>query len=173
MNKPITHIPLSLVKELVRYEPETGVFFWVSGRLIGKRADYKSGVGKKNASRNPGGRYLKIDGHNIGANRVAVLLMTGRWPELQVDHENGNRQDNRWANLREATHSQNNMNKRCYRSNKLGLKGIIETSPGKFRAKVDIDKRRIHIGYFDSAEVAFAARLVAIQQIHGSFARAA
>lgn len=174
----MTELTATRLRELLRYDPETGHFYWLrfKGRAVsarnGKRAGHLSDP-KSKSLRYRESWIVGVDGLQFGASRLAVLYMTGSFPRHQVDHRDGDRLNNKWDNLREATQSQNGMNKRCYKNNRLGLKGVIEVYPGKFRAKLDINNRRVHVGYFDSAEQAFAARLAAIQAAHGNFARAA
>lgn len=53
---------------------------------------------------------IKVGGRYLPQHRVAWKLMTGKWPQAEVDHINRNRADNRWCNLREASKAQNAQN---------------------------------------------------------------
>ena len=97
------------LKELLHYDPDTGVFTWKKGR---QGRIKKGGI----AGNEDQSGYCKIvvKGKRYGAHRLAFLYMEGYFPEHQVDHINRDRGDNRWVNLREATHTCNMRN--CSRS---------------------------------------------------------
>lgn len=54
---------------------------------------------------------VKLDGYCYRAHRVIFLMMTGRWPKPTCDHISRNTLDNRWSNLREATHAEQTANR--------------------------------------------------------------
>jgi hypothetical protein len=88
--------------------------------------------------------------------------MYGKWPEGEIDHINGNKADNRICNLRDVDRSTNQQNAKKAQSNNksAGLLGVsLHKSRNKFRAQITYDKKRHHIGYFDTAELAYAAYL--------------
>lgn len=121
--------------------------------------------------------YLRItiDGRRYLGQRLAFLYMTGAWPADKAEHENLDRADNRWANLRPATNSQNQMNTRAKSSNKHGFKGVsLHKASGKFRAQITAgndDRKRRHIGLFETAEQAATAYDAEARSMHGEFAR--
>lgn len=99
--------PIEWLRSRVRYLPDTGDLVWAeTGELVG--CDTETYPGKE--YRRWGVTYDGSQQH-LYVHRVAFALMTGEWPFL-VDHKNGNSLDNRWSNLREATASQNALNKR-------------------------------------------------------------
>lgn len=83
------------VKELLDYEPDTGVFRWKSSRRPGHNG--------KIAGKTGNGTYryavIGIDGRNYGISQVAWLYMYGEWPSRQLRFVNGNGADARIANL--------------------------------------------------------------------------
>lgn len=83
--------------------------------------------------------------------------MTARWPR-EVDHINRNTLDNRWDNLREVTHAENEANKAAYRNSKTGIKGIFRQKNGTFRVAVQRNWKRVELGIFTSIEAAVEAR---------------
>lgn len=119
----------------------------------------------------PGGRTFYAR-HSITSRRQIALhtFLTG-WPF--VDHANGDGLDNRRANLREATAAQNNRNVSCERRNNTsGFKGVCwKTANRRWIAQIGADWRRMHIGYFDTAEQAALAYDAAALELHGEFAR--
>lgn len=137
---------------LVSYDPVTGIMKWMDGRQITCTNDK---------------RYLvfKSKGRQFYAHRVAWLLMTGQWPQ-DVDHINQIRSDNRWCNLREASRSQNAIN----RSIPAGV--TFDKRLQRFEARIQKLGRRKRLGYFASFEEAKAARLNAERKLFGDFAPA-
>jgi hypothetical protein len=155
------------LKELLHYDPETGHF---TARVTrGRRI-----AGVRTSCVTTGG-YIKlsVDYKRYYGHRLAWLYVHGRWPSEQIDHINHITSDNRIANLREATRSQNSANCGPRRNNKSGKRGVIFLrQTGKWRASIRKDKRRIYLGCFDTVEEAHASYAAAAREIHGEFARA-
>lgn len=80
--------------------------------------------------------------------------------------------NDRWANLRLATRSQNFANQRAYKSNRLGIKGVSIRKNGRFLAQIQVHGKKINLGYHDTAESASAAYFAAAKQHFGEYARA-
>jgi hypothetical protein len=175
MKKPFDQATL---KAMLYYDPETGVFMWLV------RSDVRPQVNTCLAGKVAGsvcklanGRvylYIGINGRRYGAQRLAWLYMTGEWPKVIVDHHDTDSLNNRWSNLREADNSQNGANAKLYKSSTSGLKGAsFCKSKGRFRARVFLGGRSTFLGYYDTAEAAHAAYMLAATAVHGEFARAA
>ena len=149
--------------EQLQYDPETGIFTRRRGRCVGQAA------GSRDSS---GHLQIKVAGRSYAAHRLAVLYMTGQWPLEQVDHINQVKTDNRWVNLRPASQSQNCVNRT--RPNRVGdgFRGVQKIG-NRYQATISIrengQKRRAHLGMFDSAPAAHAAYLEAARQRHGDF----
>lgn len=156
------------ITDVLRYDPEIGHFFW---RQPGRKRVMNRPAG--NLAPN-GYRYIRVGGKLLCAHRVAWLCMTGAWPDLEIDHINGLPADNRWANLRAATSSQNSCNQGISSRNTSGLKGVSWYRPGqKWRAYIQVAGKFKSLGYFSDKYVAHAAYVAAAQELHGEFARAA
>ncbi len=160
-------LTLEEVRERLDYDPETGV--------IMRRSSSKRWAGKPAGCKHKGHGYitLKIDQKSYLAHRIAWLLSYGAWPDGMLDHANLDRADNRLANLRPATYSENSMNQRARATNKCGLKGVMyKPQIKRWVANISIDREQVHLGTFMTAEDAHAAYAAAAKAHHGEFARA-
>lgn len=92
--------------------------------------------------------------------------MTGKWP-VEIDHRNGDRLDDRWDNLREATRAQNEWNKGANRNNRCGMKGI-DFRKNRWRMQIMRNGQRV-TGRFRTIEEARAAYLAIARQNDGEF----
>ena len=124
-----TRLDYSITTEQLRaaldYDPLTGVFIWKrsSDRTVqwnGKWAGKVAGT--------PGPNFITIQlrRRRYRANRLAWWFMHGEMPVDMIDHVNGDWRDNRIANLRIATRSQNAANSGPLRTNTSGFKGVLE-----------------------------------------------
>ena len=154
------------LKALLRYEPETGKWFWlIKRRTIAMGAE--AGTIRKD-----GRRAIQIDERIYLSSRLAVLYMTGVWPPHDVDHEDTDESNDRWSNLRPATRSQNSCNRNITGKNKSGYKGVSWFERDKnWLAKIQIGRKQIYLGYFDDPAKAHEAYCLAAAEYHGAFAR--
>lgn len=140
------------LKELLRYDPETGDFTWLVSRgrsPAGSRAESPDSKG-----------YIRIgiDGFLHYSHRLAFLYMTGAPPPAEVDHINRDRGDNRWTNLRLATSRDNKGNAGVRSDNTSGHRGVSwDKRSGEWQAYGRRTGRKIHLGYFDRLEEAASA----------------
>lgn len=92
--------------------------------------------------------------------------------ELHVDHKDGNGLNNRRENVRTCTQAQNNINTGVRADNKSGYKGVFwETRSRRWRSEIRRNGRSKHLGYFQTAELAYEAYSKASLLLHGEFAR--
>jgi len=157
MRKPrrtIAPFTPDFLRNVLHYDDKTGEFKWLSGRSdkIGKIAGY-DGKGTN--------RYhmIGIDRNDYTTSNLAWFYMTGEWPLHEVDHINRNKLDNRWNNLRLATHSNNSTN--CVRKKKSGLPRGVVLSRGLYQSQIMINKKCIWLGRFNTIEEAHQAYLKA------------
>ncbi len=108
-------------------------------------------------------------GHRVGMMHRLLLPVPRRF---QVDHINGRKLDNRVANLRKATHGQNQANGRLQRNNKSGLKGVCRIGK-KWIAQICKDRNKQVLGRYDTPEAAHLAYCEAAEKLFGEFARSA
>lgn len=154
------------LRELLHYDPETGVFTWIAERRRKVKAGDVAGCKRT-------GEYIKIriDYQLHLAHRLAWLYVHGVWPKRFIDHINCDRSDNRIANLREACDTINAQNiiapKAHSKSGVLGVKRY-ERKDGRvtWRASLRHEGRTMYIGTFDSVEQASEAYVKHKRQLH-------
>jgi len=157
------------LQAILNYDPATGIFTWRTsphGRFpVGTRA---GGLQFK------GYRSIKINARLYRCNRLAWLYMTGEWPTHQIDHIDGNKDNDAFNNLREATNAQNQWNTRVQRNNKTGIKGVRWNARlGKYTADIRLNGKSKHIGVFSTIEEARVAYNKVAAEHHGEFVRLA
>lgn len=159
-----------ILKTLIHYEPETGVFTRISHCVseTGRRSS-RSVLGPMQRKPNGVGYIcFSVNNWNYSAHRLAWLYMTGEWPDGVIDHINGDRADNRWGNLRLSDATLNQQNQRKAKAGSLvDLLGVsVDKESGKYIAQITHNYRHIHLGRFDTAVEAYAAYLGAKRAIH-------
>lgn len=151
------------LKELFRYDSDTGDFV----RLVTTSHNAKEGSVAGCNSR--GYLVFSIDGSLNFAHRMAWLYMTGSLPENHIDHINGMKSDNRFANLRDVTNAVNAQNthsaRPCNTSTKL-LGATLDKRRGTFRSQIKLNGKNIFLGDYSTAEKAHSAYIEAKRKYH-------
>lgn len=148
--------------QLYSYDPETGVVTRKINAATNARAGAVAGSYYGN-----GYRRLSADDAEYLAHRVIWMMVYGSWPTKQVDHINGIRDDNRIANLREATSGENHQNLKRRSDNKSGVPGVSWfKSANKWRADIQVDGKQVYLGRFDTIEAAAEAYAAAKAELH-------
>ena len=152
---------------LLSYDPQTGHFHHLTAR--GGRS---GGVGAIAGTRMSTGYIgIKLPDRLVLAHRLAWLWMTGKWPDREIDHINGDRADNRWSNLREATRSQQAQNGAMRSTNTSGRIGVfLDKSRQKWVADVTLYGKSVFRNRYDSFQEACVARESAERKAFGEFA---
>jgi hypothetical protein len=156
------------VRDVYDYDPETGVFTWKadrvtsSGKVVHLAGDVAGSIQFK------GYWVVTIGGKQYLAHRVAWLYVTGQWPAQNIDHKNGWKMDNSWANLRDVSPLVNSQNRQGAQKNSAtGLLGASwNRLKCKFTARLKVNGRYLSLGYHDTAEAAHAAYVAAKRQHH-------
>jgi len=141
------------LKELLDYNPITGIFTWKISRGRYAARDLGGGVNVK------GYRRIRLDGKKYLASRLAWLYMEGYFPENQMDHINRIRDDDRWVNLRHVSAQCNTRNSKQRKDNISGVTGVYwHTQHDKWGADIQVDHKRKYLGYFKDFTEAVKAR---------------
>lgn len=147
------------VRELLDYDPETGVLRWRVARGPKKAGSVAGTIDKKYC-------VIKIDNRGYRAHRLAWLHTFGEWPDGVIDHRDGDGVTNALRNLRDVTRAVNNENQRRARADsRSGMLGVTVYGD-RFRARIRAAGKLRWLGIFDSADAAHAAYLSAKRQLH-------
>lgn len=158
--------PLSDLRNLLNYDPITGIFTWRKSR--GTKA-----IGSVAGCIEYGYLKIRINRQNYFAHRIAWLMQTGEDPgDLCVDHIDRNKANNSFSNLRVCTHSQNQCNRIVNRKGTSKRKGVsFNKQANKWTAQIEFCGKKTHLGYFEDPELAYKVYCEAATRIHGEFAR--
>ena len=150
------------LRELLHYDPSTGIFVWRVNHGVSVKAGMQAGY-----LSDYGYIRIRVDGFRSSAHRLAWLYVYGRHPNGEIDHINRVRDDNRLCNLREVTRSQNQQNTLLQSNNTSGFKGVSWSKKvNRWQAHIYIKGSHKYLGYYDSAEDANAAYVKAASEIH-------
>lgn len=152
------------LKELLEYSEITGVFFWRVFRGGRTKAGMKAG-----SIDSSGHVQIKVDGMTYQAHRLAWLYVTGKIPDSHIDHINGVCADNRFSNIRQASHAQNmqNMTKAHSNNKSCGLLGVTwNKRDQRWRAQIRVCGKKRWIGAFSTPEDAHYAYINAKRELH-------
>lgn len=151
------------LKELVTYDEDRGILLWNFTYAKCKLGLMAGGYDKN------GYYIIRLDGIRYFGSRVIWLYKTGEWPDIDIDHKDLNTKNNKWNNLRKATDSQNNSNRRKPKNNTTGFKGIFAVANGKFIARIQVNKKKINLGTYDTKEKAYEAYKKCSQLLSAGF----
>lgn len=151
------------LKEVLTYDPTTGIFRWSEKPRSGVTAGAIAGI------HGPTGYRIRVDRTSYKAHRLVYLYIHGFLPEGEIDHRNGNPNDNRLSNLRLATHAENMGNAKRRADNTSGRKGVARSSAKTERWRAHF--RGKYLGSFKTKDEAHAAYQQAAGGHFGEFAR--
>lgn len=150
------------LREVLHYDQTTGFFSWrISSSNRAPSGSKAGGLDGKGYLR------IKVDGQEYRAHRLVWLWVFGAWPECLIDHINHEKTDNRLCNLREATASQNQQNRRTSRNNTSGYTGVYwDRCAGKWGANIHHLGTQKNLGRYQSKEEARQAYVAAASEMH-------
>ncbi|MNK69798.1 hypothetical protein D3C87_891950 [compost metagenome] len=161
-------VPVQLLRDWFDYDPEKGTLSWKVDRQKNFAGSTAGSIDAKGYWR------VGILGHYYLVHRVCWAIHHGQWPQLFLDHINGQPGDNRICNLRLATRHQNGMNQGPRSTNKSGFKGVyLHRVTGKYAATICFQGRHRHLGLFIDPLEAHEVYCLASSLLFGDFSREA
>ena len=162
------NITQARLKELLHYDPLTGIFTWKIRPSNAVFAGDRAGCLTKK-----GYRTIRIAGHTFYEHRLAWLYMTGVWPSKLIDHRDGVKSGNHWDNLRDVSGAENNHNIGGSPSHNThgNIGATYDLRRGCWVARIQALEERKFLGSFATAKLASAAYLKAKDQIHPTHLR--
>lgn len=142
------------------YDPETGKLTW-------KQLRNSKRIGEEARSLDVSG-YVQVNiaGTMVKGHRLAWLIHFGVWPEGDIDHINGNRADNRIANLRAVTNAVNCQNKRkALPKSKTGVLGVVKVGE-RYQANIHVNRKKRYLGSYATPDEAHRVYVEAKRQLH-------
>ena len=155
-------LPHAELLRVLSYNAHTGEFRW---RVTLSNRNPKGSVAGYNS---PTHRRISIYGNAYPAHHIAIYYYSGIYPDLEVDHLDGNGFNNKIDNLRVAGAMINAQNRRnASKNNKTGLLGVCKTTRGaRFKSSIRANGKTYNLGQFATAEEAHAAYLKAKRELH-------
>jgi hypothetical protein len=156
-----------IVGNFINYNLINGVAIWSKSPARNIKAGSPVGTIHR------GYLVVRFQGKSYPLHRFCWLLATNQDPdELMIDHIDGNKLNNAFANLRLCSNAQNGMNRGATKANKLGVKGVCwDAKACKYKAHIQINGKKKHIGNFADLESALDARRSYETEIFGTFAK--
>jgi hypothetical protein len=160
-------LTLERMDALLICDPQAGTFTW----RVDLGSNKKAGVSAGWRHRRNGYVYIQIDGKAYFRHRLVWFYVYKEWP-TQIDHIDNVPGNDSIYNLRLATRSQNRANSKRPITNMTGFKGInYNKRDNLWGARIGVNKKRIHLGWFSTPEDAHKAYQEAAVRLHGKYAR--
>lgn len=162
-------IDICFLRECLNYCPENGILTWKERPISHFKKEFSwKGWNTRHASKIAG--YIAEDGYieiailqkTYKAHRIAWALHHGHFPEMFIDHINGNKSDNSIANLRVVDKRENGVNTKIHSNNKSGTSGVCWCKrTNRWEAYIRDGKKKVALGRFELLEDAVTARKIA------------
>lgn len=156
-----------LLQTILDYSP-------VEGTLVWKQVVHSAcKLGASALATNP--KYypkIQLGGKRYPTHKIVYMLVTGAYPVGEIDHVDTDILNIKWDNLRPASRSEQNCNKRRYKNNTSGVKGVtFEPITGKWRAGIRLNNKTHNLGLFSNLEEAKEKITIYRNNLHKEFAR--
>ena len=173
-----------VLRQLLRYEPETGKLFWLHrtqqefdtlGRFsVEHKCNWWNAMyaNTEASTLSHRGYYrIRLKRRDYSSHRVIWAMVTGSWPDMMVDHINRIPSDNRWVNLRLATPTQNHWNRSKSEGKSSCYKGVLwSKSDSIWRSSISVYGKPHPLGEFSTQEKAAQAYDAAAKKHFGDYA---
>lgn len=160
-------LTIEILKKYLHYDPLTGTWTWL--RTACSTAVAGSIAGTISVH---GYRIITFRGTKHRSGRLAWFYMTGEWPSEEIDHEDRDKTNDRWFNLRDLDHPSNQLNRDLQSNNASGARGVHwDENRFQWCAQVKKDGINYFAGRFNRLENAIAARDTKAIELHGSLAQ--
>jgi HNH endonuclease/AP2 domain len=158
----VSSLTLAEIGHAFTYNPKTGVLRWWHPRTnSNKPGDIAGSIGPN------GYRQVRIGKIDYLVHRLIWFYIYGAWPRHEIDHINGDRADNRLANLREANKWQQQCNSKSHKPHR----GVFKTKNGKrWRTQLKANGKLYYLGTFDTETEASACYASYAELFHGEYA---
>ena len=145
------------IKSILNYNRLTGVFTRSAKTSNSVNIGDIAGCVNRN-----GYVVIRVLNKLMYAHRLAWLYEYGHLPEFEIDHINGDRSDNRIANLRDVTRTENSKNLSMRSDNNSGVVGVCWSSlHNKWSAEIADNGKKVFLGLFVDINDAIKARSIA------------
>jgi len=153
------------LKAAFHYDNATGIFTWNFRPAAFIKVGQQAGcICKTN-----GYVILCLNYQHFYAHRLAWFYVTGKWPQKEIDHKNGIKDDNRFENLREVSSLENKQNLRKLRAHQaIKLMGVVKHGT-KFSARIRYGGKKVSLGSFVTPELAHEAYMKAKRAFHPGY----
>lgn len=167
-----------VLNDLLLCDFDTGKLFWRVRNVKYFQSEVRARQWNTRYSGREAFTYSDANGYKCGnildsrllAHRVIWKMWNKTMPDMDIDHINGNKSDNRIDNLRLATCSENSWNAEKRSDNTSGYKGVsFDKSRGLWAAYINAYGKRKHLGRFRLIEDAHMAYEKASIEMHGDF----
>lgn len=158
---------------MIDQETALELFDYREGELYWRvKKSKKTIIGARAGFYNQAYGQIRVNARAQYIHRIVYTMFFGV-TDLEIDHVDGDKHNNRIENLRAATRKQNSVNMRPTRCNTSGHKNVsLHARSGKWQVRLIADGKSMFFGLFDDLELAALMASEARDKYHGKFARA-